>query len=483
MLSHFRPRPAIRPMPASRLVPLIVAVALFMENMDATMIATSLPAIAADIGTSPIALKLALTVYLLSLAIFIPVSGWAADRFGARRVFTAAIIVFMAGSLACATAESLMGFVGARFLQGMGGAMMTPVGRLVIMRTVEKREFVTAMAWFSIPALLGPISGPPVGGFITTYFSWHWIFLINIPIGIVGIFLALRFVPDLKAIEPRPLDSLGVVLIGIATSGLVFGSSVASLGVLPALAWQAMVVAGGAAALAYLAHTRRTMHPIIDLRLMRTPSFGLSLGGATLFRIGVGAMPFLLPLMLQLSFGLTPFESGLITFTGAAGALVMKFAAKPILKRLGFRPVLVVNALIGAGFLAVIGFFTDATPVLLMMALLLAGGFARSLQFTSLNALAFADISPARMSQATSLWAAAQQVSLALGVAIGGTFLELSMSLHGGALRLADFHFAFFGVALVSALSIVFFLRLPEDAGSEMSGHVVGPRGGLSKLQ
>jgi len=470
-------------MPASRLIPLIIAVALFMENMDATMISTSLPAIAADIGTSPIALKLALTVYLLSLAIFIPVSGWAADRFGARRVFTAAIVVFMAGSLACAGANSLMGFVGARFLQGMGGAMMTPVGRLVIMRTVEKRDFVSAMAWFSIPALMGPISGPPVGGFITTYFSWHWIFLINIPIGIVGIILALRFVPDLKSMEPRPLDSVGVVLVGLATSGLVFGFSVASLGVLPSWAWQAMIVVGAASAFAYLRHARRIVHPVVDLSLVRTPSFGLSLGGATLFRIGIGAMPFLLPLMLQLSFGLTPFQSGLVTFTGAAGALLMKFLAQPILKRAGFRPVLVVNTLIGAGFLAIIGTFTDSTPTLVMMGLLLTGGFARSLQFTSLNALAFADISPERMSHATSLWAAAQQVSLALGVAVGGTFLEISMLMRGGPLTLADFHFAFYGIGIVSALSIFFFWRLPADAGSEMSGHVVGPRGrGLSRL-
>ncbi|MDQ0326496.1 EmrB/QacA subfamily drug resistance transporter [Rhodopseudomonas julia] len=473
-------------MPAHRLIPLIIAVALFMENMDATMISTSLPQIAADIGTTPIALKLALTVYLLSLAIFIPVSGWAADRFGARRVFTSAIVVFMIGSLACAASNSLMNFVGARFLQGLGGAMMTPVGRLVIMRTVEKRDFVNAMAWFSIPALLGPISGPPLGGFITTYFSWHWIFLINIPIGILGIFFALRFVPELKSEETRPLDALGVVLMGLASSGLVFGFSVASLGVLPAFAWQAMIVIGGASALAYLRHARRVAYPVVDLSLIRVPSFGLSLGGATLFRIGVGAMPFLLPLMLQMGFGLSPFHSGLITFTGAAGALFMKFLAQPILRRLGFRVVLVANTLIGAGFLGVIGFFTEETPALVMMGLLLAGGFARSLQFTSLNALAFADIDHERMSHATSLWATAQQISLATGVAVGGTLLEISMLSHGGGIAVGDFHFAFYGVALVSALSMLFFLRLPDDAGSEMSGHLASPAagsgGGLSKL-
>ncbi|MCT8267648.1 MFS transporter [Afifella sp. JA880] len=473
-------------MPAHRLIPLIVAVALFMENMDATMISTSLPQIAADIGTTPIALKLALTVYLLSLAIFIPVSGWAADRFGARRVFTSAIIVFMIGSLACAASNSLMNFVGARFLQGLGGAMMTPVGRLVIMRTVEKRDFVNAMAWFSIPALLGPISGPPLGGFITTYFSWHWIFLINIPIGILGIFFALRFVPELKSEETRPLDSLGVVLMGLASSGLVFGFSVASLGVLPAIAWQTMIVIGGVSALAYLRHARRVTYPVVDLSLIRVPSFGLSLGGATLFRIGVGAMPFLLPLMLQMGFGLSPFQSGLITFTGAAGALFMKFLAQPILRRLGFRAVLVANTLIGAAFLGVIGFFTEETPALVMMGLLLAGGFARSLQFTSLNALAFADIDHERMSHATSLWATAQQISLATGVAVGGTLLEVSMLSHGGGIEIGDFHFAFYGVAIVSALSMLFFLRLPDDAGSEMSGHIASPAagsgGGLSKL-
>ncbi|MGD9925751.1 MAG: MFS transporter, partial [Pseudorhodoplanes sp.] len=237
-----------------RLVPLIVACALFMENLDSTVIATSLPAIAADIGANPLALKLAVTSYLLSLAVFIPASGWTADRFGARRVFAAAIFVFMLGSIGCAWASSLEGFVAARIVQGMGGAMMTPVGRLVLVRTIEKRDLVSAMAWVTIPALIGPVVGPPVGGFITTYASWHWIFLINIPIGIVGIILVLLYIDPVPAEHQEPFDGTGMLLAGLGVAGLAFGLSVAGLDILP---WPVIValVAGGAMAMtAYLVH-------------------------------------------------------------------------------------------------------------------------------------------------------------------------------------------------------------------------------------
>jgi len=212
-----------------RRVPLIVAVALFMENMDATVISTSLPAIAADIGTSPLALKLAVTSYLLSLAVFIPASGWTADRFGARTVFAAAIAVFVVGSIGCAMANSLTGFVIARIVQGMGGAMMTPVGRLVLVRTIDRRALVNAMVWVTFPALIGPVMGPPVGGFITTYFSWHWIFLINVPIGLIGILLVLRYIENVRAEAHERFDARGMVLAGLAVAGLAFGFSVLGL--------------------------------------------------------------------------------------------------------------------------------------------------------------------------------------------------------------------------------------------------------------
>src|SRR5215210_1417590 len=268
-----------------RLIPLIVATALFMENMDSTVIATSLPAIAADLGTSPLTLKLAVTSYLLSLAVFIPASGWTADRFGARTVFRAAIAVFVAGSIGCALANSLEGFVFARIVQGMGGAMMTPVGRLVLVRSIDKRDLVDAMAWVTMPALVGPILGPPVGGFITTYASWHWIFLINVPIGLIGIVLATRFIEDIKAEVPERFDFPGMALAGTAVAGLTFGLSVAGFEIVP---WPVVGIILGIGLIAlglYIAYARRVPAPVLDFSLCRLPTFRASLTGGFMFRI------------------------------------------------------------------------------------------------------------------------------------------------------------------------------------------------------
>src|SRR4051794_19067800 len=248
-------------MKRERIVPLIVACALFMENMDSTVIATSLPAIAADMGTNPLSLKLALTSYLLSLAVFIPMSGWTADRFGARTVFAAAIAVFMLGSIGCAMSSSLQDFVIARIVQGMGGAMMTPVGRLVLVRTIDKRELVNAMAWVTVPALIGPVIGPPVGGFITTYASWHWIFLINIPIGLLGIALALRFIDPVRAEKLEPFDGVGQLLASLGVAGLAFGLSVAGLDLLPWTVVVALIGGGAVAMTLYVFHARKVKAP------------------------------------------------------------------------------------------------------------------------------------------------------------------------------------------------------------------------------
>ncbi len=365
-----------------RFVPMIVAVALFMDNMDSTVIATSLPAIAADIGTSPLALKLAVTCYLLSLAVFIPMSGWTADRFGARTVFRAAIGVFVLGSIGCALSHSIAQFVVARIVQGMGGAMMTPVGRLVLVRTVDRRELVNAMAWVSIPAMIGPLLGPPLGGFITTYASWHWIFLVNVPIGLLGIVLVTRYIENVKAEIPERFDFLGMVLSGAAVAGLTFGLSVAGLEVVP---WQAVAAIIGTGLIAlglYIGYARRAPAPIIDFGLLRYPTFRASISGGFLFRIGVGAIPFLLPLLLQVGFSLSPFQSGLITFTSTLGALIVKGAAPTVLKRFGFRNVLIANAILGGLSIAACAMFSAATPFWLMIAVLMIGGFFRSLQFT-----------------------------------------------------------------------------------------------------
>ncbi|MFL4971683.1 MAG: MFS transporter [Xanthobacteraceae bacterium] len=463
-------------MTTDRLVPLIIAVALFMENMDSTVIATSLPAIAADIGTSPLALKLAVTCYLLSLAIFIPASGWTADRFGARTVFRAAIAVFVAGSIGCALASSLTGFVVARIVQGIGGAMMTPVGRLILVRTIDRRALLGAMVWVTMPALIGPIIGPPVGGFITTYFTWHWIFLINVPIGLVGIVLVTRYIENVRVAAPPPFDFSGMVLAGLGVGGLAFGLSVLGLDYLPWPVIAALIGGGAAASAAYVVHARRTPDPVLDLSLLSITTFRASIVGGFLFRLGVGALPFLLPLLLQIGFKLTPFQSGLITFCSALGALAMKTAVTRILKLFGFRTVLSVNALVSSAFLAACAAFTPGTPFTVMMAILLVGGFFRSLEFTSVNSIAYADIEPQRVGRATALASVAQQLALSTGVALGALAVELTVRLRGETTITAhDFAPAFLIVAAISALSAPIFWRLPDNAGAELADRAPAP--------
>jgi EmrB/QacA subfamily drug resistance transporter len=456
----------------SRLLPLIIATALFMENMDSTVISTSLPMIAQDLGTEPIALKLALTSYLVSLAIFIPISGWMADKYGARTIFTAAIGVFMAGSLACAWANSLEGFVFYRFVQGAGGAMMVPVGRLVLLRSVARSEVVQALATLTIPALIGPIIGPPLGGFITEFAHWRWIFFINIPIGILGIVCALRFVPNIKEDDTPPLDLIGFLLTGVGFSLLMLGFSTTGQHLVPINVSIGCMAIGAASLVLYVFHAKRTPYPVLHLSLLKVPTFRASVVGGSLFRIGIGAIPFLLPLMLQVGFGLSPLASGSLTFIGAVGALFMKTMAKRILEWTGFRRLLTINAFIGAAFVAANGFFTPETPHWLIMMVLLVGGCFRSLQFTSLNAIGYAEISNREMSYATSLGSALQQVSLSIGVAFGAFVLEMASSADGTpGISAADFGPAFWAVAAISALSGFVFTRLSPTAGAEMSGH------------
>ena len=466
-------------MRADRVVPLIIAVALFMENLDSTVIATALPAIAKDLGTNPLALKLAVTSYLLSLAVFIPASGWTADRFGARTVFRAAIAVFVVGSIGCALSGSLTDFVIARVVQGMGGAMMTPVGRIVLVRTIPKRELVNPMTWVTTPALIGPVLGPPVGGFIITYATWHWIFLINVPMGILGIILASRYIEDLKVEHHAPFDLVGMTLSGVGIAGVAFGFSVLGLNFLPWWIVAALIGGGIVAIVAYLVHAKRTPHPALDLALFRIPTFFTSVVGGFVFRMGIGALPFLLPLMLQIGFGMTPFQSGLVTFASAVGAMTMKMAAARILRRFGFRTVMLSNAVISASFLAVCATFTSTTSVFWMFGLLLIGGFFRSLQFTSINTLAYADIEPDRVSRATSLVSVAQQLAISTGVAFGALAVDITQRIRGGGeLGANDFPPAFLAVAAVSMISVLFFMRLHTEAGAELSNrtHLRAPK-------
>lgn len=456
------------------LTALIIATALFMENMDGTVLSTSLPAIAADLRQDPIVLKLALTSYLVTLAVFIPASGWVADRLGARTVFCSAIIVFTAGSIMCGASSSLGQLIAARIFQGLGGAMMVPVGRLVLLRSVPKSEMVSALAYLTVPALIGPVIGPPLGGFITTYFHWRWIFWINVPIGVLGIFLTLRFIENIREQTRARFDFAGFFLAGFGLAALILGLSLVGRDLAPYWIYGPMIACGLAALAAYVSYARRERDAILDLSLLQLPTFAAGVAGGFLFRIGVGAIPFLLPLMLQISFGLSPFQSGSLTFAAAAGAMAMKFSAAAILKRFGFRNVLIFDVFIACAFLASYGLFTKATPQWALLAALLAGGYFRSLQFTALNAIGYADVEAPRMSRATSFASVAQQSAGAVGVAAAAAAIEIAQAFYGDAtLQTRDFAFAFFAVALISATSLGFFTRLKSGAGAEVSGRKI----------
>ncbi len=456
----------------TRITALIVACALFMQNLDSTVIATALPTMARDFGSDPVRMNVALTSYLLSLAVFIPASGWVADRFGAKPVFRAAIVIFTLGSILCGRADTLGFLVIARILQGVGGAMMVPVGRLLLIRTALKSELVAAMAWLSMPALIGPVVGPPLGGFIVTYFSWRLVFDINVPVGVIGVLLVTYFVDDVREAARAKLDGWGLLLSGLTMAGIMVGMETAGRGMVETWVTWVMLGGGVTAAFGYVAHARSHPAPLLDFTLMRIPTFLVSVLAGTLFRVGVGAVPFLLPLMLQVGFGKSAAESGLITFVSAAGAIMMKPAAMFALRRFGFRDTLLVNTVISALLLMLCAAFRPAWPAFAIYLSLLLGGFFRSLQFTAYNSVAYADVPRERMSAATSLYSTIQQISLTFGVSIGAAMLALSMRITNETIpHLNDFSVAFVAVALISLMAAPATLLMARNAAEEMSGH------------
>jgi MFS family permease len=348
--------------------------------------------------------------------------------------------------------------------------MMAPVARLLLLRTIDKRGLVDAMALLTIPGLMGPLLGPPVGGFITTYFTWHWIFLINVPIGITGIILVTRFVEDVRAEETYPIDLPGLILCALAVAGLAFGLSVAGFDILPWSVVTALISGGATAAFAYYLHARRLASPALDFSLMKIATFRASVVGGSMFRIGIGAMPFLLPLLFQLGFGFSPLQSGLMTFTSAMGALIVKAFAKRIVTRFGFRRVLIGNAMIASFFIACCALINPSLPFPLIVGILLVGGFFRSLEFTCINALSFADVEPARMSRATTLSAVWQQLSLSTGVAVGAFIVEYTLrAKHSTVIAWEDFFPAFLIIGAISGSAGFLFMSLPSDAGAQLS--------------
>jgi EmrB/QacA subfamily drug resistance transporter len=460
-----------RAAPDPRMIAAIVASALFMQNLDSAAIATALPAMARDLGEDPVRLGVAITSYLVALTVFIPVSGWVADRFGARRVFMTAIAVFTLASLLCGRASGLGELVGARVLQGLGGAMMVPVGRLLLLRRVRKEELLSAMTWLTVPGLLGPITGPPLGGFVTEALGWRFIFYLNLPIGVVGLALVAWKVPAVPAGDPGPPDAKGLTLLGLALACLMLGLETVGRGVLPASVPAAALALGLLLGGAALRHSRRARRPALDLGLLAIPAFHKAVLAGSLFRIGAGVTPFLVPLVLQLGFGRGPAESGLVSFATALGALAMKPLARPILRRFGFRATLVGNAALSAAGIAACATFSAAWPMAAVFVVLALGGLARSLEFTALNTLAFAEVPQARLSAATSFYGMVQQLAPALAVVLATASLEASAALAGRhGLEAADFAAGFLVGGLVALAAAPFFARLSADVGAEVAG-------------
>jgi EmrB/QacA subfamily drug resistance transporter len=471
--------PQPTPMPAqpqvgrrasSRTISLIVASAMFMEQLDGTVLATALPTMARSFNADPLHMNVALTSYLLTLAMFIPASGRLADRFGSRTVFRGAIALFTLGSIACAQAQSLGFLVLARMLQGTGGALMSPVGRLVLLRVVSKGELVRAMAWLMIPATIGPILGPPVGGFIVTYLSWHWIFYINVPIGVLGIVLCSLYIDEMREPSPEHFDVLGLALSGTALACLLFGIEMVTRGVGASIGL-GLIAAGVVAGALYAWHARHCAQPVLDFRIMRIATFRLSVICGSLSRISAGAQPFLLPMMLQLGFGMSAAQSGLITFASSIGSLMMRVTAPALLRRLGFRAVLIWVGSVAVVLVTGIAAIRPAWPEALIYLLLIASGFFQSLQFMAYNTIAYADVSRARMSVATSFYTTFQQMALTLGIAVSAAALAASLALRGHTVpMLGDFTMAFLVVAGISALAPLISLQLEHTAGAELSG-------------
>lgn len=455
-----------------RLIPAIVASPLFLQNLDSSVMATALPSIAASLAVPPLHLNLAITAYLLSLAVFLPLSGWLADRLGARRVFCLAIALFSLGSALCGVADTMPELVAFRIVQGLGGAMMVPVGRLILLRAVPPEGMVAAMVWFTVPAVVGRMMGPLFGGAIVTVASWRWIFLVNIPFGLLAIALTLAFVRDEPpAAEPVPLDGGGFVMLALGLSLLLGAMETAGRAMLPvAVSWLAALT-GLMLLWCYYRRSRQRVHPLIDLAILRHRTFRLSVVGGLPLRIAIGAVPFLLPLMLQLGFGLSPLASGLLTVATSAGALATRGVMAPAIRRFGFR-----SLLIGATALSSLSYlcysqFTPVTPHLLIFGVLMLGGLVTSMCMVCLGTLGFSEIPAPRMSHATALSTMAQQVSLSFGVVLAAALLAGASWWHGGdgiALQPGDFSPAFIVVGLINMLSLWWFVRLDPQAGSQM---------------
>ncbi len=463
---------------ARRFLPWLVAVALFMENLDATIVNTAVPTMAASLGVAPLSLKAVLTSYTLSLAVFIPVSGWFADRFGTRRVFNLAIGLFLLGSLGCGLAPNVPLLVAARILQGLGGAMMTPVGRLALVRTFPRSEMLRTMNYVIIPALIGPLIGPFTGGLIVHAMSWRMIFFINIPLALFGLWLTRRYMPDYRDPAVAPLDRRGFMLFctGIAVLSYVlevFGEHHHASGPVVALSVTAAGLLG-----AYGWHARRRATPLLDLALFRVRTFRLSVLGGFVTRLGFGGMPFLLPLLYQLGLGYPAWQAGLLTVPQALAAMGMKVISRPLLRRYGHRTILLTNTVLLGLTMTMFTQIDRGTALPAILALSFTQGFVASLQFTAMNSLIYADVDDREASKASSISSTAQQLSLSFGVALGSLvtawFLG-NVDQTDAAQTIPALHRAFLTLGLVTIVSAATFTGLHRHDGNNISNRLPMP--------
>ena len=455
-----------------RYLPWVVATALFMEQLDSTIVNTAVPSMAASLGVEPLSLKAVVASYIVSLAVGIPISGWIADRFGTRRVFSTAVALFTVASIACGLSVNVPMLIAARILQGLGAAMMTPVGRLAIIRTFAKSELLVAMNFVIIPALIGPLLGPTVGGLIVHWVSWREIFFVNVPMGVAALFIVHRYMPDYHGDEARPLDFVGLVLFSSGMAILSWLLEIFGEHETTAVQNGVLLLLSASLLAAYVWHARQIAHPLLRLSLFKLRTFRVSVVGGFITRLGIGAMPFLLPLLYQLGLGLPAWESGLLTMPSAAAAMGMKFLSTKLLGRYGFRSILIVNTLLIGTTISLFAVVTQGTPLTVIVSLALAQGFFNSLQFSSVNSMGYADIAPADSSMATSIASTMQQMSLSFGLACG----SLIAGWYLGNLPQTDqlavtsaLHKTFITVGALTVLSALSFWTLRPDDGDNVS--------------
>jgi len=467
-----KPRAAATAGAVKRYLPWVVATALFMEQLDSTIVNTAVPTMAASLGVEPLSLKAVVASYIVSLAVGIPVSGWIADRFGTRRVFSSAVAIFTVASIACGLSVNVTMLIAARILQGLGAALMTPVGRLAIVRTFAKSELLVAMNFVIIPALIGPLLGPTVGGLIVHWVSWREIFFVNVPMGIAALVIIHRYMPDYHGDTRRRLDFVGLVLFSSGMAILSWLLEIFGEHDITALEGASLLALSLSLLAAYVWHARQVAHPLLQLALFKLRTFRVSVSGGLVTRLGIGGMPFLLPLLYQLGLGLPAWESGLLTMPSAAAAMGMKFLSSRILRRYGFRSTLIVNTMLVGTTISLFSLITPATPIAVILLLAFAQGFFNSLQFSSVNGMAYADITPSDSSMATSIASTMQQLSLSFGLAsaslIAGWFLGDVSQTDALAVRSA-LHHTFLTVGGLTMLSAFAFWTLKPGDGDNVS--------------